>query len=180
MFDGQPWYDGFRDLATNGVDKAVLNAFRLLGKLDGDWVAAGSDGALPLEQILDQGVRRAPDVNCVATRDAAGVSVLVWNYHDDNVADDSHTAAVEIAVAGLPAGSMTVREFRMDADHGNSFGAWQKMGKPQDPTEDQVAELRAASDLPCIGETARTPTDGALTLTSSLPRQGVGLFRIDF
>lgn len=36
LFEDRPWFDGFRDLATNGVDKAVLNAFRMLGKLDGD------------------------------------------------------------------------------------------------------------------------------------------------
>ena len=39
MFDQQPYFDGFRDLATNGIDKAVLNGFRMLGKLSGDWLA---------------------------------------------------------------------------------------------------------------------------------------------
>jgi len=28
-FEGQKWFDGFRDLATNGVDKPVLNVFRM-------------------------------------------------------------------------------------------------------------------------------------------------------
>ena len=32
LFDDQPYFDGFRDLATNGIDKAVLNAFRMLGQ----------------------------------------------------------------------------------------------------------------------------------------------------
>src|SRR5438874_13470292 len=27
-FENQAWFDGFRDLATNGVDKPVLNVFR--------------------------------------------------------------------------------------------------------------------------------------------------------
>lgn len=30
-FEDQPWFAGFRDLATNGVDKPVLNVFRLFG-----------------------------------------------------------------------------------------------------------------------------------------------------
>ncbi|SHJ25153.1 GH39 family glycosyl hydrolase [Wenxinia saemankumensis] len=180
MFDGQPWYDGFRDLATNGVGKAVLNAFRLLGKLDGEWIEATSDGALPLDRILDQGVRQAPDVNCVATRDAGGISVLVWNYHDDNVVTPDHAAAIELTVTGLPDGALTVSEFRMDADHGNSFGAWQAMGSPQDPSPAQIAELEAASRLPCIEERSMDAADGTLRLTTTLPRQGVGLFRIDF
>ena len=30
-FEGQPYFDGFRDLWTNGVAKPVLNVFRMLG-----------------------------------------------------------------------------------------------------------------------------------------------------
>lgn len=30
-FENQPYFDGFRDLATNGIDKPVLNVFRMLG-----------------------------------------------------------------------------------------------------------------------------------------------------
>jgi len=180
MFDGQPWFDGFRDLATNGIGKAVLNAFRMLGMLDGDWVAATSDSALPLSQILDEGVRQAPDINCAATRDASGVSVLVWNYHDDNVVSPSDSAEIALNLSGLPAGDVTIREYRMDADHGNAFGVWQAMGSPQDPTPEQVAELEAGSQLPCIRETTATSGDGTLALSTTLPRQGVGLIRIEF
>ena len=35
-FEDQPYFDGFRDLATNGVDKPVLNVFRMLGMMTGD------------------------------------------------------------------------------------------------------------------------------------------------
>ena len=57
IFDGQPWFDGFRDLATNGIAKAVLNAFRMMGKLDGDWIAATSSHGVSLETIMASGVR---------------------------------------------------------------------------------------------------------------------------
>ena len=46
LFEDQPYFDGFRDLATNGIDKAVLNAFRMLGMLGGDWLEARSSHAL--------------------------------------------------------------------------------------------------------------------------------------
>ena len=32
-FEDQPWFHGFRDLATNGVDKPVLNVFRMFGMM---------------------------------------------------------------------------------------------------------------------------------------------------
>ena len=42
QFEGQPYFDGLRTLATNGVDKPVLNLFRMAGFLRGDRVAATS------------------------------------------------------------------------------------------------------------------------------------------
>ena len=39
-FEGQPYFDGFRTLATNGVDKPVLNVFRMAGLMRGDRVGA--------------------------------------------------------------------------------------------------------------------------------------------
>ena len=59
MFDQQPYFDGFRDLATNGIDKAVLNAFRMLGKLCGDWLTTESNFRRDIEDIMSHGVRGA-------------------------------------------------------------------------------------------------------------------------
>ena len=37
-FEGQPYFDGFRTLATNGIDKPVLNFFRMAGLMGGSRV----------------------------------------------------------------------------------------------------------------------------------------------
>ena len=44
LFEGQPYFDGFRDLATNGIDKPVMNVFRMLGQMRGKRVAVTSSG----------------------------------------------------------------------------------------------------------------------------------------
>src|SRR5205085_8851380 len=44
-FDDQPYFDGFRALATNGIDKPVLNVFRMLGQMGGERIAVESTGA---------------------------------------------------------------------------------------------------------------------------------------
>jgi xylan 1,4-beta-xylosidase len=67
-FPGEPFFAGYRELATNGIAKPVLNALRMMGQLGGDRLAATSSGALPLEAILADGVRGAPDVDLIATR----------------------------------------------------------------------------------------------------------------
>jgi len=41
-FEGKQYFEGFRTLATNGIDKPVLNVFRMAGLFSGDRVAATS------------------------------------------------------------------------------------------------------------------------------------------
>ena len=54
LFEGQPYFDGFRTLATNGIDKPVLNYFRMAGLMRGDRVAVTSTGAVPLDAMLEE------------------------------------------------------------------------------------------------------------------------------
>ena len=62
-FEGAPLFAGYRELATNGFDKPVLNALRMMAMLTGRRLAAQSSGALPLGAILADGVTGAPDVD---------------------------------------------------------------------------------------------------------------------
>lgn len=178
MFDKQPWFDGFRDLATNGIAKAVLNAFRMLGKLNGDWVAATSSHGISVETIMAEGVRNAPDVNAVATRDDRGVSVLAWHYHDDDLPGEA--AEITLRIAGCPHGEGSLAHFRMDHDHSNAFAVWQAMGSPQEVIGEDYLRLEAASKLALIEEERVTAEGAAVTFRTTLPRQGVSLVRIDW
>jgi hypothetical protein len=45
-FEGQPYFDGLRTLATNGVDKPILNLFRMTGLMRGDRVEGVSSGTI--------------------------------------------------------------------------------------------------------------------------------------
>ena len=177
LFEGQPFFDGFRDLATNGINKPVVGIFRMLGMMSGNRVAVDSTGGLPLDDVRDRGVRMRPDVNALATRDARSVSVLVWNYHDDDL--PAPAADVKLQIRGLPAGRPTLTEYRVDTDHSNSYSAWKKMGSPQPPTPAQYAELERASRLQTMGAPARVNVvDGQVVVTLTLPRQGVSLVRL--
>jgi xylan 1,4-beta-xylosidase len=177
-FEGQPYFAGYRDLATNGVDKAVLNVFRMLGMLKGNWLPVTSSGALPVENILANGVTGAPDVNAIATRAANEVDVLVWNYHDDvNVP----AATVQIRVNGLSNKSVKLEQFRMDQQHSNAYRAWIEMGSPAAPTAEQQVALGQAGALATLGSPEKmTVKRGTLTLPIDLPRQGVELVRISW
>jgi xylan 1,4-beta-xylosidase len=179
LFEDQPSFDGFRDLATNGIDKAVLNAFRMLGMLTGDWLETESSGAVDLTRIMEHGVRGAADVNAVATGDDGGVSILVWNYHDDDVAN-ADAADVTVRVSGARHGRARLRHFRMDADHGNAFAIWRDMGSPQVIAGADHGRLEAASRLALIESGTLEADADQLVLRTPLPRQGVSLFRLDW
>ena len=54
-FEGQPYFDGFRTLATNGVDKPVLNYFRMAGLLAGERIEAASSASIDLDELVKSG-----------------------------------------------------------------------------------------------------------------------------
>jgi xylan 1,4-beta-xylosidase len=175
-FEDQPYFAGFRTLATNGIDKPVLNVFRMFAQMSGRRVAVESDGAVPLETMLRQGVRGRPDVSALASIDGNKLCVLVWHYHDDDV--PGPTAAVTIQLSGLPRQADKTRlvHFRIDDEHSNAFTAWKEMGSPQNPTAEQIAKLEKAGQLTNLGEPQSIPvTDGQVRIPLKLPRQAVSL-----
>jgi xylan 1,4-beta-xylosidase len=182
-FEDQPYFAGFRELATNGIDKPVLNVFRMMGMLRGQWIEAQSSAAMSLDDIVQESALGWPDVDAVATASSEAdgskheLDILVWNYHDDDV--PAAEADVQLKINGLKGSSATAEEFRMDAVHSNAYAAWQQMGSPAQPTPEQQAKLEAAGQLESIQSPHSVPVEnGSTSLGLKLPRQGVALLRL--
>jgi xylan 1,4-beta-xylosidase len=180
-FEDQPYFAGFRALATNGVNLPVLNVFRMFSKMGGQRVITESSAEIPLDQIVRAGVREKPDVAAFASIEAKKVSVMVWHYHDDDVPGSD--AAVELSLAGLPAeaSGATLTHYRIDETHSNSYGEWRRMGSPIAPNEQRYAQLQEASKLATLGEAAPVAlAQGGGKVNFTLPRQGVSLLVFDW
>jgi xylan 1,4-beta-xylosidase len=180
-FEDQPYFDGFRTLATNGIDKPILNLFRMLAMLVGDRLEASSNGAIDADAILASGVRDKADINVLAARGKREIAALIWNYHDDDVA--AQDANIDLAIAGIPVAAHTVRvsHYRIDQKHSNAYEAWRAMGSPQKPTEAQYAQLEAAGKLAALGPAARRkPALGRVALSFRLPRQSVSMIQLSW
>jgi xylan 1,4-beta-xylosidase len=176
-FEDQPYFDGFRDLATNGLDKPVLNVFRMLGTMSGDRVRVESSAGLPLSAVRDTGVRGPADVNALATRSNRSVAVLLWNYHDDDL--PAAPAAIELAIQGVPTRTVRVTHERIDGDHSNAYDAWKRLGSPQPPSEAQYDALERDGRLQSLDAERRLDIRaGEARITFTLPRQGVSLIRL--
>jgi xylan 1,4-beta-xylosidase len=180
LFEDQPYFDGFRDLATNGINKPVLNTFRMLGQMSGDRVATTSSAGLSVEEIRDKGVRGAPDISALAARSARSATVLLWNYHDDDLA--APAAPITLTIEGLPTGRATVTHARIDETHSNSYSAWLRMGSPQNPTRAQYIELENASELQAFRPPRQTTIDqdGRVIETFDLPRKSVSFVKVSW
>ena len=180
-FEDQPYFDGFRDLATNGVDKPVLNVFRMYGLMHGERVNAEASRALSTAEMVAKGVKASPDINVQATRSERTINAMVWNYHDDDVA--AAAARISLSVAGVPAGvsRALVRHYRIDEKHSNAYTVWKAMGSPQKPTAEQYAALEAAGQLQMLSSPAWVaPRNGSVQLDFELPRQGVSLVQVSW
>jgi xylan 1,4-beta-xylosidase len=176
-FEDQPWFDGFRDLATNGVDKPVLNIFRMFGMMSGTRVAV-TGGIYDPFMIRESGVKgSAPDINAMASKDNNGISIMVWNYHDDDL--PAKASQVRINISGLASSKVLVHEYRIDKENSNSYEVWKKMGSPQNPTPEQYENLEDAGVLKMLSSPYRAEAkNGVINLSLYLPRQGVSLIRL--
>lgn len=179
-FENQPWFNGFRDLATNGVDKPVLNVFRMLGMMSGERVEVSGDLAYNYESIINNSVRgERTDINALASRDNKSVSVMVWNYHDDDIQDAGSPVVIKIKNLNVKKAILT--HYRIDASHSNSYEVWKKMGSPQNPTETQINELERSGKLAMLTRPVKVKIrNNQLNVEMQLPRQAVSLIRLTY
>jgi len=177
-FENTAWFDGYRDLATNGVDKPVLNIYRMYGMMSGKRISV-SGGKYGLKEMVDNGVKGInADINALAAKDKNSVAVMVWNYHDNDL--PAQASFVDIEVLGLPINKkILVQEYRIDKENSNSFEVWKKMGSPQKPTPEQIVELEKAGQLQLYTSPEWIKTTSNRTVRKiELLRQGVFLLKL--
>jgi xylan 1,4-beta-xylosidase len=175
----EPMFAAYRVLASNGIDLPVLNAFKLMGSLQGTSLPVTSSGALTAAQIIASGVRGQPDIDAMATLNGQQIQVLVWNYHDilETVAASPVTLTVQVPASfGAQA---SVSHLRVDETHGDAYTTWVAQGSPATPTAAQLTALQAAM-VPSLLQPDSTVavTAGAVSLTFDLPRFGISLITV--
>lgn len=179
MFDGKHYFEGFRTLSTNGIHKPVLNAFKMLGMLQGRRVPVNSSGALGVDRICQQGVRDQPDIDGLAVAAEETVQILLWNYHDDMVDSPPASVRLTVQVPDNNAARARIVHYRIDDTHSNAYTRWLELSSPQNPTPDMLARLRAAGELELLEPIRYCDVcDGKVESTFSLPRYAVSLIEI--
>ncbi|HVC17899.1 MAG TPA: glycosyl hydrolase family 39 [Rhodanobacter sp.] len=131
-----PFYGGFGLIAADRIDKPSFNAFAMLHKLGDTQLKTGSDSAL---------VTRRTDGTLV---------IALWNYAPPVGKTASYTPGephgapkrFSIDVKHLAAGAHAT-VWRLDETHGNAIALFDRMGRPDSPSREEIARLRAAGKL---------------------------------
>ncbi len=147
-----PFYGGYGLIAEDNLPKPAFNAFQLLHKLGTERIPVESDSA-------------------ILTRKKDGMLVLaVWNYAPPETPGASKTFHLRLEGSNLRRGVV----WQLDAEHGDIHHAYERMGSPRYPTQNQIHELREAAELP-------QPEAGRLEhndLTITLPSYGLAIIEM--
>jgi xylan 1,4-beta-xylosidase len=159
-----PFYGGFGLVAEDGIPKPALNAFAMLHQLGERRLKLDSDTALATK------------------RSDGSLAIALWNYAPPFGTGAKYTPPPAVAgpakhfdlkVEGVKPNA-AVQIWRLDADHGNVVKTFDEMGRPSDPTREQIVKLREAGK-------PSPPEHGALkngTLSITFPSQGLVLITV--
>lgn len=164
---------GFGLMAQLGIERPSLHAFEFLHRLGETRLRTGEGPIL-------------------ATRRGDGsLAILIWNLIPNQNPRDSGNGNSMIQENGANGasglnktislklegwgGRKSVKVSRINGPVGAALPLWERMGRPQYPSRDQVADLRKASKLP-PPQDAVVDNSGGLTIT--LPPDGVALLEL--
>jgi xylan 1,4-beta-xylosidase len=153
-----PFYGGFGVIAADRIEKPAFNAFAMLHHLGGTRLPLSSDSAL------------------ATRRDDGSVVLALWNYAPPVGDTAAYTKGepqgevkhFDIDVSHLAAGAKAT-VYRLDENHGNAVAAFDRMGRPDFPSREQIVQLREAGKMAASESVALQ--DGHLSI--DVPPQGL-------
>ena len=177
MFEAERCFEGTRTFATQGIDKAVFNLFKLLARLGTQRVELTSSRDLDPLAFKDlNGTAEGPEVDGWAVMDGEDkLQVLLYCHHDDW--DRKETFDIGLTIKNLPIeGTVRMRHLRIDAEHSNAYAEWVRQGRPDYPREGQRAAILARSGLEyCEAPQVMQVRKGELQHGFTLPTHGISL-----
>ncbi len=177
LFVGERCFEGTRTFSTQGIDKAILNLFRMYAQMGqqsiGFVVGDSSDSKNKTDTDTTQ-------VSGFATLSSdRRVEMLVYNHHDDWEYQPDVTINITLANLPFAAGGTIIDHYRIDHDHSNAYAEWIRQGQPMYPTEQQHAAIKARDAL----ERVKPPqllssVKNTLNMRFNLPTHGISLLVI--
>jgi xylan 1,4-beta-xylosidase len=179
LFVGERCFEGTRTFSTQGIDKPILNLFRLYAKMGQREILLESSAAY--DPLAEDAAISSEDLSGFATltgdREAA---ILLYNHRDDW--SSASAATVDLVVDNLPFAGSSARltHYRIDSAHSNGYTEWVRQGRPLYPTPGQRAAIEARAGIEMLeAPRAVAILDGKLTLSFDLPTHGISLLIVE-
>lgn len=162
-------FEGKRTVQTlHGFDKPVLNGYRALARLGGEWVACRVDPA-------------ATHLSAVAARDGTRqLAVVVTHFRNDRPDGAGPIQPVKFELdASWPDGTrVELRHWRIDAAHSNAYTEFTRLGHPKNPSADQIAQIKRRMGLEPLQPPRAIIVRGRVELSFDLPCNAVSLVEL--
>ena len=148
-----PFYGGFGLIAAGSIPKPSFYAMQMLHRLG--------------DQRIDN-----RNSNLLVTKAGDGsLVVALWNLVNPGSTGEART--VKLSFKGVRSDARVYIR-RVDNEHGNTLGAWEKMGSPAYPTQSQLQQLRGVSAT--VAADSDKLVDGTLVLR--LPVNGLAVLQV--
>jgi xylan 1,4-beta-xylosidase len=181
MFVGERCFEGTRAFSTQGIDKAILNLFRMYARMGTQEILFESSAAKdPLSYTDLNGYGEEPDISGFATLSGSkGLEVLIYNHHDDWDLSSEHAIELEIASLPFDSSDLVLKHYRIDQAHSNAYAEWVRLGRPMYPAAGQCQAIKSREGLELLEPPRKVRLyDGKLKLSFSLPVHGISLLCI--
>jgi xylan 1,4-beta-xylosidase len=159
---------GYRTLHTkNGFHKPILNAYKLLSRLGTELVGITNN------ELNEH-------VSAFATRDSTRITIVVTNYQHDKIDNDGITYQLnmDIKTHWNSNSNLTLRHWRIDENHSNSYTAFKKEGSPKLPNPLQVDAIKKRMELEMLKSPELVTTKELSNIVFQLPCNAVSLIEI--
>lgn len=178
LFVGERCFEGTRTFSTQGIDKAILNLFRMYAHTGTTEVAFTSSNAQnPLDYADLWGTGVEPDIaGFAALNGNQSLTVLIYNHHDDWDRREDYTIELEIANLPFDSADLVVQHYRIDHAHSNAYGEWLRQDQPMYPAPGQRAAINARAGLELLEPPRQlASTGGKVSLSFAMPVHSVSL-----
>jgi xylan 1,4-beta-xylosidase len=178
MFEGERCFEGTRTFTTNGVDKPILNLFRMYSLLGNTRLYFASTAAKdPLGYKDDNGIGEDPDMDGIAAISKDNnIQVLLFCHHDDWSVKGTYDVEIEIANIPFNCSKCRLTHYRIDQECSNAHTEWVRQGRPNYPTLAQTRAIKSKMELELYEpKTEVTLQRDKFQKTVTLPVHGISL-----
>ncbi|MBI1276559.1 MAG: beta-xylosidase, partial [Anaerolineaceae bacterium] len=178
LFIGERCFEGTRAFSTQGIDKPILNLFKMYARMGSRQISFESSAAKdPLSYADICGRDEPADISGFATLSENNLSILIYHQHDDW--DATGEVEINLEVDNLPFQNALLTHYRIDSDHSNAYAEWLHQGQPMYPTPEQYAAIKSRDELETVEPPQKLGSNGgSIRLTIQLPVHGVSLLTL--